>query len=122
VLINLGINDILTGVPQSTSVSNLVKIAQLLRSAKIDVIFVIPQPFTNATDCAALASLRTSLESYAKMLNFPVIDLEGTFGDSITPLAQAGLMSSDNVHPNATLYADIATGIAALLKSAIQSQ
>jgi len=122
VLINLGINDILTNIPQSTSVSNLVKIAQLLRANRIDVIFIIPNPFTNSTDCAALASLRTSLESYAKMLNFPVIDLEGTFGDSVTGLSKAGLMSSDNVHPNATLYADIATGIAGLLKSAIKSQ
>jgi hypothetical protein len=47
-------------------------------------------------------------------MNVPLIDLSATYGNNAAALAAAGLLS-DNVHPDAALYADIGAKIAALL-------
>lgn len=126
-LIDLGIND-MTGfanhqnpgesVPTATIVANITQIIATLRAAGSDVIIIIPQPFTDPSYATQLPALRAALETLSIAENVPIIDLSATYDNSFAKLSAAGLMS-DDVHPDATLYADIGSQIAALLTNTI---
>jgi hypothetical protein len=123
-LIDLGINDITgftnngTEVPTSTIVDNLEQIVATYKANGCDVILILPQPFSDPNYASALPALRSALESFSLTSNVPIIDLSATYGNDYSALVSAGLMS-DNLHPDATLYADIGTQIANLLGNAI---
>lgn len=115
VLVDLGINDILSNLDTTAqTVANISQIVTSLRSVGSDVILVIPTPSSNPTYIADLPVLRTAIEAYAVQANVPVVDLSGTYSDGWVSLNEAGLMF-DYVHPDATLYADIGSDVAALL-------
>jgi len=123
-LIDLGLNDI-TGftnngvpVPAATIAANIEQIIATYRAIGCDVILVLPQPFSDPTYAAGLPALRAALEQVSLADNVPIIDLSATYGNNFAALNAAGLMS-DNLHPDATLYADIGTQIANLLANAI---
>ncbi len=118
-LIDLGINDIAGGLDTTAqTVANISAMITTLRAAGSDVIIVIPQPFSNPAYATELPALRSALEALAIAQNVPVIDLSATYGDNFSALYAAGLMS-DSLHPDATLYADIGSQIAALLTNTI---
>ncbi|MGD0109117.1 MAG: GDSL-type esterase/lipase family protein, partial [Rhodopila sp.] len=119
--INYGINDINGGIPAAQTAANLKLMIDDLRSVGCDTILVIPQPFDTPNYAAGLPALRSAVEALALAENVPVIDLSATYNNDETALSAAGLMSDDNIHPNSTLYADIASGYAALLASAVNS-
>jgi lysophospholipase L1-like esterase len=119
VLVDLGINDILANLDTTAqTVSNISQIVTSLRSVGSDVILVIPNPSSDPTYIAALPGLRTAIETYAVQANVPVIDLSGTYSDGWVGLSEAGLMF-DYVHPDATLYANIGSDIAAMLAQSV---
>jgi lysophospholipase L1-like esterase len=128
-LIDLGINDMsgfanivngqLVSVPAATIVANITQIIATLRAAGSDVIIIIPQPFSDPSYATQLPALRTALEALSIAENVPLIDLSATYDNNFSALAASGLMS-DNLHPDATLYADIGSQIAALLANTIK--
>jgi hypothetical protein len=118
-LINFGINDINDGTETvAQTVQHISQMVTEMRAAGSDVIVIIPQPFDSPNYAADLPALRTALEAYATAANVPIIDLSATYGDSAAALNAAGLLT-DNLHPDATLYADIGSGIASLLAQAV---
>jgi lysophospholipase L1-like esterase len=120
-LIDYGINDINNGdLTIAQTVANISAMITALRSVNCDVIIIIPQPFSSPAYATQLPALRAALEALSDADNVPIIDLSATYGDSFAALAAAGLMS-DLLHPDATLYADIGSKIAALLAQTIDS-
>ncbi len=123
-LVDVGICDIIgaqTGgvpVPTATTVANIAQIVATLRAGGSDVILFLPAPFSNPNYATMLPALRTGLEALALTDNLPIIDLSATYGDNYAALQAAGLMT-DALHPDATLYADIGSKLAALLTNAI---
>ncbi len=121
-IIDIGINDITYDLDSTAkSVANISQMIASLRSVGSDVIIMIPQPFGASDYATELPALRSALQSLSLAQNVPIIDLSATYGDDLTALYNAGLMY-DLLHPDATLYADNASKIAALLASAVTSE
>ena len=117
-LINFGINDILQGnLTAAQTTSNIALMVSEFRSHGTDPVIIIPNPLAGSNYAAEISTLRADIHNLADAMNVPVIDLSATYGDNWAALASAGLMS-DYAHPNAALYADIASGIAKLLAPA----
>ncbi len=127
-LINLGINDILQdggngdaadlSANVATIVTNITQIVASLRSVGSDAIIIIPQAFSNPHYATEMPLLRNALQTLSNAQNVPIIDLSATYGSNYQTLLADGLLTTDNVHPDATLYADIGSQIAGLLASA----
>lgn len=123
-LVNLGINDILLAQPPEDEVvasiaANLDKIITALQGSGAEVILFVPTPFNDPRYTRLIGPLRTALQALAVEKAVPLVDLSLTYGDSYAALNDAGLMSGYGVHPNATLYADIGSHLAALLGEAM---
>jgi lysophospholipase L1-like esterase len=115
VLIDLGINDMIHALDSTAqTVANIAQIVASVRSVGADAIIIIPQPFSDPSYASELPALRAGLQALSMAQNVPLIDLSATYGNSYAALSAAGLMS-DTIHPDATLYADIGSQIAALL-------
>ncbi len=118
-LIDLGINDLIHSLDTpAQTVTNISQMVANLRAAGSDVIIVLPNPFDDPSYATEFPALRAALEAYSLAQNVPIIDLSATYDDNFEALYDSGLMS-DAYHPDATLYADIGSKIAALLASAI---
>ena len=115
VIIDLGVNDMLQNIPASTTVASIDAMVTTLQSAGVDVMLMVPQP-TNAPACiAGMPTLRSALRALADRRNLPLVDLWKTYR-SFAELSAAGLMGSDSIHPDSTLYADIAARLALRLR------
>jgi lysophospholipase L1-like esterase len=118
-LINFGINDILQGtLSAAQTTANIGLMVAEFRASGTDPVIIIPQPLAAANYTAEIATLRADIYHLADTMNVPVIDLSATYGDNASSMLSAGLLGNDGVHPTATLYADVASGIARLLTGA----
>ncbi len=120
VVLNLGVNDLLSGSSVSQTIRFIAATVADLKSAGDDVILASPTPFDNAGEGAAFTS---ALETLAVQDHIGLIDLNDTYGGSLSAFAAAGGISSSpgGVHPSAEAYANIGQGIAGLLASAIKA-
>ncbi len=120
-IIDIGINDINSNLDTTAqTINNISQMVASLRSVGSDVIIMIPQPFGDNQYATALPALRSALQSLSLAQNVPLIDLSATYGNNFSALYNGGLMY-DTLHPDATLYADIGSQLAALLTSATTS-
>ncbi len=117
-LVNLGINDILAGVPVAQTLANLETIVSRLQLSGAEVMLFVPQPFAGTAYQQEIPALRTGLQQLAVEKNIPLVDLGLTYDDSFDLLNNAGLMG-DGFHPNATLSADIGSQLGVILAGAL---
>ena len=120
VIVNLGVNDMLQGVPTATIVANIDAIVTTLQTAGSDVMLMVPQPTGAPEYIAGIDALRVALKALAERRNLPLVDLWKTYR-SFDALSAAGLMGSDTIHPDSTLYADIADGLVRKLRTGLAS-
>ena len=127
VLVDLGINDILSAGSADLNVSSAISaisasisvIATSLTASGAEVVLVVPSPFNTESYAEYMPQLQQAYQSIASSMGLPLIDLSASYGDDYQALNMADLLSGDVVHPNATFYADIGAQIAAPLTNVI---
>lgn len=121
VLINLDINDWITGVTPGlydlvTTTTHFAQVQKIITAAKAtaDVILMTGNPSLPASYSAATQNLILApTRELAALNNAPLVDLNAEWGDYATALAN-GLMAPNNdaVHPGRPGYLDIANRVA----------
>jgi lysophospholipase L1-like esterase len=105
VIINLGINDVITSVNAQVTYDNLVSIITNLKTVS-DVVINIPNPQATTYD-AAFNKLRIAIQNAALFCGINLsVDIDGIWG---TVALSSAYMYSDNIHPIKTGYYDIAS-------------
>jgi lysophospholipase L1-like esterase len=117
--VNLGVNDILSGVPVAKTLANLDNIVSRLQAKNAEVMLFVPLPLIGTAYQQEIPLLRAGLQKLALEKNIPLVDLGLTYDDSFDLLNNAGLMG-DSFHPNATLAADIGSQLGMILAKAIK--
>jgi hypothetical protein len=132
-IVDFGINDIDNSSYDGESLSSIItsyeQIVTTLKNSGSDVIIMLPEawlspaiPGTSETYYQQdFPTLLSQIENFAISQNVGVINLSATYGDNYQTLVSAGLLGSDNLHPDATLDADIGAQLASLLTSAIDN-
>jgi hypothetical protein len=119
VIVDLGINDIRNNVPEATIAASIAQIVATLKAAGSDVVIMVPGPFVAPNYMTGITALESDMRALADQDDVGMIDLSATYRYNYAKLRREGLMGNDELHPDATLYADIAQGIARLLVPAI---
>jgi autotransporter passenger strand-loop-strand repeat protein len=82
-------------------------------------VLVAPTPFDGESYAEYMPQLQLVYQAIASSMDIPLIDLSASYGDDFQAIYNAGLTSGDEIHPNATFYADIGAQIAAVLANVI---
>lgn len=112
-VINLGINDMRTGVSLATTIANIQTIITAL-AAHMDVVLTIPVPSqTSIIPQATQDAYRAALIGLATANSVPLIDLPARFVNYTT--ANSNGFMADQLHPDAQGYQDMATSVLSVL-------
>lgn len=114
VFINGGINDITSGVPKATTLSNIENMVVSAKNAGIEVILSTLNPFT---DFGTWGGTATTARQYnvdifqhlATKYDIPIVDFNAVLSDA-NNFYTVGL-SCDNIHPNSTATQMMANAI-----------